>query len=107
VLNSTKNKELEIEDHPVLWEYKDAFPEEVPGLPPKRDLYLSPDLVPGSIPTLKVPYRMNIPELVYLKVQLKEMMDKGYIRLGVSLWGAPMIFLKKKDGTLWLCIDYQ
>jgi hypothetical protein len=98
---------LEIEDHPVLWEYKDAFREEVPGLPPKRDIYLSPYLVPGSTPTLKVPYRMTLPELVYLKVQLKEMMDKGYIRLGVSLRATPMIFLKKKDGTLWLCIDYQ
>jgi hypothetical protein len=80
VLNSTEGKELKVEDHPVLWEFKDVFPEEVPGLPPKRDLDFSIDLVPGAVPTSKVPYRMSTPELVELKVQLKEMLDKGYIR---------------------------
>jgi hypothetical protein len=86
---------------------QDVFPEEVPGLPPKRDLDFSIDLVPGAVPTSKVPYRMSTPELVELKVQLKEMLDKGYIRPSVSPWGAPTLFVKKKDGTLRLCIDYR
>jgi hypothetical protein len=106
-LTQQKRKELKVEDHPVLWEFKDVFPEEVPGLPPKRDLDFSIDLVPGVVPTSKVPYRMSTPELVELKVQLKEMLDKGYIRLSVSPWGAPTLFVKKKDGTLCLCIDYR
>jgi hypothetical protein len=106
-LTSAEGKELKVEDHPVLWEFKDVFPEEVPGLPPKRDLDFSIDLMPGVVPTSKVPYRMSTPELVELKVQLKEMLDKGYIRPSVSPWGAPTLFVKKKDGTLRLCIDYR
>jgi hypothetical protein len=56
VLNAVENNKLKIEDHPMLWEFKDVFPEEVPGLPPKRDLDFSIDLVPGAVPTSKVPY---------------------------------------------------
>jgi hypothetical protein len=55
----------------------------------------------------RTPYRMSTPELVELKLQLKEMMDKGYIRPSMSPWGAPVLFVKKKDGTLRLCIDYR
>jgi hypothetical protein len=106
VLNSAESKELKVEDHPVLWEFKDVFPEEVPGLPPKRDLDFSIDLVPGAVPASKVPYIMSTPKLVELKVQLKEMLDKRYIRPSVSPWGAPTLFVKK-DGTLRLCIDYR
>jgi hypothetical protein len=90
-----------------LWEFKDVFPEEVHGLPPKRDLDFSIDLVIGAIPTSKVPYHMSTPKLVELKVQLNEMLDKGYIRPSVSPWGAPSLFVKKKDGTMRLCIDYR
>jgi hypothetical protein len=100
VLNATKNKELKIEDHPVLWEFKDVFPEEVPRLPPKRDLDFSIDLVPGVVPTSKVPYKMSTPELVELKVKLKEMMDKGYIRPSVSPWGAPHVVREEKGWYL-------
>jgi hypothetical protein len=57
VLNSVEKKEMKVEDHPVLWEFRDVFPEEVPGLPPKRDLDFSIDLVPGVVPASKVPYR--------------------------------------------------
>jgi hypothetical protein len=98
---------LKIEDHPVLWEFKYVFLEKVHGLPPKRDIDFSIDLVPEAIPASKVPYRMITPELVELKAKLKETMDKGYIRPSVSLWGAPTLFVKKKDGTLQLHIDYQ
>jgi hypothetical protein len=89
----------------VLWELKYVFLEEVHGFPPKRDLGFSIDLVPIVVPTSKVLYIMNIPELIELKVQIKEMMDKWYIRLSVSLWGEPVLFVKKKDRILQLCID--
>jgi hypothetical protein len=99
VLNAIGNNELKIKDHPLPWEFKDVFPEEVLGLP-KRDLNFSIDLLPGAVSTSKVPYKMSTPEMVELKVQLKEMMDKGYIRLSVSSWGAPILFVKKKYSTL-------
>jgi hypothetical protein len=107
VLNATESKELKVEDHPVLWEFRDVFPKEVLGLPSKRDLDFSKDLVPGEAPTPKVPYRMSTLELVDLKVQMKEMLDKVYIRPSVSPWGAPTLFVRKKYGTLRLCIDYR
>jgi hypothetical protein len=98
---------MNIEDHLVLYEFKYVFLEEVLGFPPKRNIEFSIELIPGEILTSKGPYRMSTPELVELKLQLKEMMDKGYIRLSVSPWGAPTLFVKKKYGTLWLCIDYK
>ena len=61
--------------------------------------------MPGATPTLKASYRMSTPELVELKLQLKQMLDMGYIRPSVSPWGAPILFMKKKDDTLRLCID--
>jgi hypothetical protein len=74
VINSAKGKEMKIEDHPLLWDFKDVFPKEVHGLPPRRDLDFSIDLVLGAMLASKVPYRMSTPELVELKVQLKEML---------------------------------
>jgi hypothetical protein len=93
--------------HLILWELKDVFPEEVFGLPPKRDFDFSIDLVHGAVPTSRVPHRMSTPESIELKVQLNEMLDKGYIKPSVSMWGAPSLFSRKKDGTLRLCIDYR
>jgi hypothetical protein len=90
-----------------LREYKDVFPEEVPGLPPRRDIDFSIELVPGEVSMSRTPYRMSTLELVELKLQLKEMWDKGYTQPSVSPWGAPTLFLKNKDGTLRLCIDYR
>ena len=98
---------MKAEDHLVLWKFKYVFLEQVFGLPPKRDLVFSIDLVLVAVPTSKVPYGMSTLELVELKVQLKEMLDKGYIKLGVSPWGAPTLFVKNNDGTLRLCIDYR
>ena len=77
------------------------------GLPSKRELDFTIELVPGAVPSSKAPYWMNILELNELKSQLKELIDKKYIRSNVSPWGAPVIFVKKKDGTLRLCIDYR
>jgi hypothetical protein len=107
VLDSVKDQKPSLEEHPILKYFRDVFPEEVPGLPPKRDIDFSIELVPGAVPMSRAPYRMSTPELVELKLQLKEMLDKGYIRPSVSPWGAPTLFVKKKDGTLRLCIDYR
>jgi hypothetical protein len=78
-----------------------------PGLPPKRDIYFSIDLMPGAAPVSKTPYRMSMPELKELQMQLEELLKKGYICPSVSPWGAPVLFVKKKDGTLRLCIDFR
>jgi hypothetical protein len=79
VLESVEDDKQNLEDHPILREYKDVFPEEVPGLPPKRDIHLSIELEPGAVPMSRTPYRTSTLELVDLKLQLKEVMDKGYI----------------------------
>jgi hypothetical protein len=107
VLESIEDEKPSLEDHPTLTEYRDVFLEEVLGLPPRRDIDFSIELALGVVPVSSTPYRMSTPELVGLKLQLKEMMDKGYIRPSVSPWGAPVLFVKKKDGTLRLCIDYR
>jgi hypothetical protein len=67
------------DDHPILREYKDVFLEKVPSLPMRRDIDFSIELAPGAVPVSRTPYRMSTPDLVELKLQLKEMMDKGYI----------------------------
>ena len=76
------------------------FPTEIPELTPHREVHFSIVLVLGATPAFKAPYRMSTPELVELKLQLKEMLDKGYIRPSVSPWGTPMLFVKNKHGTL-------
>jgi hypothetical protein len=95
-----------LEEHKVLKEFKDVF-QEVPRLPPKRDIDFSINLMPGASPVSKAPYRMSTPELKELQLQLEELLKKGYIHPSVSPWGAPVLFLKKKDGTLRLCIDFR
>jgi hypothetical protein len=79
----------------------------VPGLPPKRDIDFSINLMPGAAPVSKAPYRMSIPELKELQLQLEELLKKGYICPSVSSWRAPVLFVKKKYGTLRLCIDFR
>ena len=100
------DREQHIEYFLVLENFKDVFPEEIPGLPPKRDLEFSIELTPGLVPASKAPYRMSAPELVELKLELQELIDKGYIWPSVSPWGEPILFVKKKDGTMRMCIDY-
>ena len=85
----------------------DVFPEEILGLPPKKELDFTIELVHAAVPSSKAPYQMNILELNELKSQLKELIDKKYIRPSVSPWGAPVIFVKKKDGTIRVCIEYH
>ena len=92
---------------PVVQEFADVFLEEVPGLPPKRDVDFTIELIPGAAPVSRAPYRMSVPELTELKMKLQELLDKNYIRPSVSPWGAPMLFVRRKDGTLRFCIDYR
>jgi hypothetical protein len=88
VLELVEDEKPSLEDHPTLREYRDVFTEEVLGLPLRRDIDFSIELAPGAVPVSRTPYRMSTPELVELKLQLKEMMDRGYIRPNVSPWGA-------------------
>ncbi|XP_056695508.1 uncharacterized protein [Spinacia oleracea] len=96
-----------LEDIPIVNEFQDVFPNDVPDMPPKRDVEFTIDLVPGTGPISKAPYRMAPAEMNELKGQLEDLLDKGYIRPSTSPWGAPVLFVKKKDGTLRLCIDYR
>jgi hypothetical protein len=93
--------------YPVLSEFQDVFPNELPGLPPKRELDFTIEIKPGAEPIYKTLYRMTAPKLCELQMQLKELLDLGLIRPSVSPWGAPVIFVKKKDGSLRMCIDYR
>eukprot|EP00253_Pinus_taeda_P025715 PITA_25715 len=95
-----KDKISALDGIPVVQEFVDVFPEEVPGLPRKRDIDFTIELTPGAAPVSRAPYRMSVPELTELKMQLQELLDKNYIRPSVSPWGAPVLFVKKKDGTL-------
>jgi hypothetical protein len=89
----------------VLQEFEDVF-QEITRFPPRREIDFSIDLVPGAAPMSKIPYRMSTPELKELQMQLEELLKKGYIRPSVSPWGALILFVKRKDGTLRLCIDF-
>ncbi|KAL5838964.1 hypothetical protein ACOSQ4_011572 [Xanthoceras sorbifolium] len=91
----------------VVDEYPDVFPEELPGLPPSREIEFCINLVPGAQPISTTPYRMAPAELVELRKQLGELLEKGFIRESTSPWGAPVLFAKKADGSLRLCVDYR
>ncbi|KAK1646357.1 hypothetical protein QYE76_064162 [Lolium multiflorum] len=92
---------------PIACEYPEVFPDELPGMPPDRDIEFIIELVPGTAPIAQRPYRMNPQELVELKKQLDDMLRKGLIRPSASPWGSPVIFVDKRDGTIRLCVDYR
>ena len=91
----------------AVCEYEDVFPDEIPGLPPQRVVDFGIKLHLGTLPISMTLHRMTPVELQELRVQLQELLDKGFIRTSTSPWGAPVLFSKKKDKTLRLCIDYQ
>ncbi|KAA0048435.1 pol protein [Cucumis melo var. makuwa] len=99
--------DVSLSSEPVVRDYPDVFLEELPGLPPYREIEFAIELEPGTVPISRAPYRMTLAELKELKVQLQELLDKGFIRPSVSPWGAPVLFVKKKDGSMRLCIDYR
>jgi hypothetical protein len=97
----------EIQDIPVVCEFPDVFPEDLPGLPPKRDVEFVIELKPDTAPISRRLYRMPPNELVELKTQLQDLLEKVFIQPSSSPWGCPAIFVKKKDQTLWMCVDYR
>jgi hypothetical protein len=105
VVNERKGPSLD--QYPLLSKFKDVFPNELPGLPPERELDFTIEIKPGPEPISRTLYQMTALKLCELKMKLKELLDLGLIRPSVSPWDAPVIFVKKKDGSLRLCIDYR
>jgi hypothetical protein len=97
----------EIKDIPVVCEFPDVFLEDFPGLPPERDVEFVIELKPGTAPISRRSYRMPPNELAELKIQLQDLLEKGFIWPSSSPWGCPAIFVKKKDQTLQMCVDYR
>jgi hypothetical protein len=91
----------------VVEEFLDVFPDELPGMPPDRNIEFIIELLPRTAPIAKRPYRMGVDELEELKKQIKELQDNGFIRPISFSWGAPVIFVDKKDGTQRICVDYR
>jgi hypothetical protein len=91
----------------VVRDFPNVFPEELPKMPPDREVEFVIDLLPGTAPISKRPYRMLIEELKELKKQLTELQEARYIRLSSSPWGAPVLFVQKKDGSQRMCVDYR
>jgi hypothetical protein len=100
-LNASQGSEV-----PVVNEFPDVFPKEFPGMPPDRDIEFAIELKPSTTPIYKTPYRMATQELAELKEHIMELLEKEFIHLSSSLWGAPMIFVPKKDGTQRLFMNY-
>ena len=97
----------ELNKVPVVCEFLDVFPEELPGIPPTRAVEFVIDLKPGTVPIAKRPYKMPPHELLELKEEIDKSLHKGFIRPSSSAWGAPSLFVKKKDGTNRLVQDYR
>ncbi|GJR17339.1 putative reverse transcriptase domain-containing protein [Tanacetum coccineum] len=102
-----KSEKKRLEDVPIVRDFPEVFPEDLPGLPPTRQVEFQIDLVPGAAPIARAPYRLAPSEMKELSEQLKELSDKGFIRPSSSPWGAPVLFVKKKDGSFRMCIDYR
>ncbi|GJX74099.1 putative reverse transcriptase domain-containing protein [Tanacetum coccineum] len=105
ITKTRKGKRLE--DVPVVQEFPEVFPEDLPGIPPTRQVEFRIDLVPGATPVARAPYRLAPSEMKELAEQLQELTDKGFIRPSSSPWGASVLFVKKKDGSFRMCIDYR
>ncbi|GJX28927.1 putative nucleotidyltransferase, ribonuclease H [Tanacetum coccineum] len=103
----TKIPERRIKDVPVVRDFPKVFPEDLPGLPLTRQVEFHIELIPGAAPVARAPYRLAPAEMKELAEQLKELSDKGFIRPSSSPWGAPILFVKKKDGSFRMCIDYR
>nr|GEV54050.1 hypothetical protein [Tanacetum cinerariifolium] len=103
----SKSKEKRMEDVPVICDFPEVFLEELPGLPPSRQVEFRIDLVARAVPVARAPYRLAPSEIKELSVQLQELLEKGFIRLSSSPWGSLVLFVTKKDGSFRMCIDYH
>ncbi|GKC45648.1 putative reverse transcriptase domain-containing protein [Tanacetum coccineum] len=102
-----KSGEKRLEDVPIIRDFPEVFLEDLSGLPPTRQVEFQIDLVPSTSPVARAPYRLAPFEMKELSEQLQELSDKGFIRPSSSPWGAPILFVKKKDGSFRMCIDYR
>ncbi|GJZ76752.1 putative reverse transcriptase domain-containing protein [Tanacetum coccineum] len=102
-----KSEGKQIKDVPIVRDFPEVFPEDLPGLPPARPVEFQIDLIPGAAPVARAPYRLAPSKMKELSEQLQELSDKGFIRPNSSPWGAPVLFVKKKDGSFRMCIDYR
>nr|GEX77918.1 putative reverse transcriptase domain-containing protein [Tanacetum cinerariifolium] len=102
-----KSKEKRLEDVPIVREFPEVFPEDLPGMPHARQVEFQIDLVLDAAPIARAPYRLALAKMQELSTQLQELSDKGFIRPNSSPWGAPVLFVKKKDDSFWMCIDYR
>ncbi|GJY05012.1 putative reverse transcriptase domain-containing protein [Tanacetum coccineum] len=94
-----KSEKKRLEDVPIVQNFPEVFPEDLPGLPPTRQVEFQIDLIPGAAPVARAPYRLAPSKMKELSDQLQELSDKGFIRPSSSPWGAPVLFVKKKDGS--------
>nr|GFA85204.1 putative reverse transcriptase domain-containing protein [Tanacetum cinerariifolium] len=100
-------RSADTKDIPVVREFPDVFPEDVPGLPLVLQVKFQIDLIPGAAPVARTPYRLAPSEMQELSDQLQKLADRGFIRPSTSPCGAPVLFVKKKDGSFRMCIDYR
>nr|GEW69867.1 putative reverse transcriptase domain-containing protein [Tanacetum cinerariifolium] len=105
--NSHNQAKKQLQDVPVICNFPEVFPDDLPGLPPPRQVEFKIELIPGAAPVVRAPYHLAPSELKELSDQLKELFEKGFIRPSSSPWGAPVLFVKKKDGSFCMCIDYR
>jgi hypothetical protein len=106
-LNELPREERKMEEIPVIQEFLDVFQEDFPGLHLDKEIEFCIDLILRAAPISKAPYRMALAELKELKTQIQELLDKGFIHPSILPWGAPVLFVKKKDDTFRMCIDYR
>ncbi|GJY16246.1 putative reverse transcriptase domain-containing protein [Tanacetum coccineum] len=102
-----KSEGKQLKDVPIVRDFPEVFPEDLPGLPPARPVEFHIDLIPRAAPVARAPYRLAPSEIKELSKQLQELFDKGFIRPSSSPWGAPVLFVKKKNGSFRMCIDYR
>ncbi|GJT10738.1 putative reverse transcriptase domain-containing protein, partial [Tanacetum coccineum] len=102
-----KADEKKLDDIRIVRDFPEVFPDDLLGLPHVREVEFRIDLIPGASPVVRSPYRLAPSEMLELSNQLKELQEKGFIRPSHSPWGAPVLFVKKKDGSMRMCIDYR
>ncbi|GJS69155.1 putative reverse transcriptase domain-containing protein [Tanacetum coccineum] len=102
-----KSEGKQIKEVPIVRDFSKVFPEDLPGLPPARPVEFQIDLIPRAAPVVRAPYRLASSKMKELSEQFQELSDKGFIRPSYSPWGAPVLFVKKKDGLFRMCIDYR
>ncbi|GKF67257.1 hypothetical protein Tco_0196936, partial [Tanacetum coccineum] len=107
LLSCIKADEKKPEDIRIVCDFPKVFPDDFLGLPPVREIEFRIDLIPGALPVVKFPYRLAYFKMLELSNQLKELQEKGFVRPSHSPWGAPVLFVKKKDGAIRMFIDYR